>query len=49
MNNIRVTRPTLTAEEREKRMEAIKEAAVRLVVETEKQKRRENGKHHQGL
>lgn len=35
-----VNRPTLTAEEREKRMKAIRESAVRLVVETERQKRR---------
>lgn len=39
-NIITVNRPTLTAEEREKRMKAIREAAVRLVVETERQKRR---------
>lgn len=35
---IHVTRPELTAEEREKRMEAIKKAAVDLVVATEKAK-----------
>ena len=35
-----VTRPTLTAEERAKRMEEIKRAAARLIIETEKQKRR---------
>lgn len=40
MNIIRITRPVLTAEEREKRMAEIKEAAVRLVVATERQKRR---------
>ena len=38
MNNITVTRPELTPAERAKRMKAIKEAAVRLVVETEKAK-----------
>ena len=38
MNIITVTRPELTAEEREKRMEAIKAAAVKLVVETERRK-----------
>ena len=39
MNIITVTRPELTAEERAKRMKAIKEAAVRLVVATEKAKK----------
>ena len=34
-----VKRPNLTAEEREKRMEEIKRAAVRLVIETEKVKK----------
>lgn len=48
MNIIRVTRPTLTAEERAKRMEEIKQASARLIIATE-QKRRNNGKHHQGL
>lgn len=33
---IRVHRPELTAEEREKRMEQIKQAAARLVVATAK-------------
>ena len=37
---ITVTRPKLTAEERAKRMEEIKQAAARLVLETEKAKRR---------
>ena len=36
MNIIRVTRPDLTAKEREKRMLAIKQAAVKLVLATEK-------------
>jgi hypothetical protein len=40
VNTITVTRPELTPEERAKRMEAIKQAAVRLVLETEKIKRR---------
>ena len=35
-----IHRPELTAEERAKRMEEIKQAAVRLVLETEKAKRR---------
>ena len=35
---IRITRPELTAEEREKRMEAIKKATVDLVVATERKK-----------
>ena len=37
---VRVTRPELSAEERVRRMEEIKQAAVRLVLETEKAKRR---------
>lgn len=37
-----VKRPELTTEERAKRMEAIKQAAVRLVLETEKAKARRN-------
>lgn len=36
---VTVTRPELTPKEREKRMEAIKQAAIRLVLETEKVKR----------
>jgi hypothetical protein len=40
MATIIVTRPELTAAERAKRMEEIKQAAVRLVLETEKAKRR---------
>lgn len=35
---VTVTRPELTPEERAKRMERIKTAAVRLVQETERQK-----------
>lgn len=35
---IRVHRPELTAEERARRMEAIKDAAVRLIIATEQQK-----------
>lgn len=35
---VHITRPELTPEERAKRMEAIKQAAVKLVLETEKQK-----------
>ena len=37
---VTVTRPELTAEERAKRMEEIKQAAMRLVIETEKAKQR---------
>ena len=44
---ITVHRPELTAEERAKRMEEIKQAAVRLVLETEKAKRLKN--RHQNL
>ena len=40
MNVITVTRPNLTHEEKMKRLNAIKQAAKRLIVETEKQKRR---------
>lgn len=36
---VTVKRPELTAEERAKRMEEIKQAAVRLVLATEKAKR----------
>jgi hypothetical protein len=36
---VTVNRPELTAAERAKRMEEIKQAAVRLVLETEKAKR----------
>ena len=39
-NIIHVIRPQLTREEREKRVQAIKEAAVQLIVATEKQKRK---------
>lgn len=34
-----VTRPDLSPEEREKRMKAIKQATIQLIVETEKAKR----------
>jgi len=37
---VTVTRPVLTDEERAKRMEQIKQAAARLVIETEKAKLR---------
>lgn len=37
---VTVTRPELTPKERAKRMEEIKQAAVRLVLETEKAKQR---------
>lgn len=37
-NHITVRRPELTEEERAKRMEAIKQAAIRLVIATEKNK-----------
>ena len=37
---VTVTRPQLTPEEREKRMEEIKRAAYQYVLETEKLKRR---------
>ena len=39
---VTVTRPELTVAERAKRMEEIKQAAVRLVLETEKAKQRKN-------
>ena len=39
---VRVTRPELTAEERAKRMDTIKRAATRLVLETEKTKKRKS-------
>lgn len=42
-----IHRPELTSEERAKRMEEIKQAAVRLVLETEKAKRLKN--RHQNL
>lgn len=38
MATVTVTRPNLTEEERAKRMKAIKEAATRLVLATEKAK-----------
>ena len=38
MNVITISRPELTAEEREKRMREIKQAAIELVVATEKAK-----------
>ncbi len=40
MNTIIVHRPELTPEERAKRMAEIKQAAERLILETEKAKRR---------
>lgn len=39
MNTITVTRPNLTEEERAKRMKAITEAAIQLVIATEKAKK----------
>ena len=39
-NIIRVHRPDITPEERARRMERIKEAAVRLVLAYEKEKRK---------
>ena len=41
---IHIYRPELTAEERAKRMEAIKKAAVDLVIATERKKARENAR-----
>lgn len=35
---VRIHRPVLTAEERAKRLEEIKQAAIKLVLETEKSK-----------
>jgi hypothetical protein len=40
MTIVKVTRPELSAAERARRMEEIKQAAVRLVLETEKTKQR---------
>lgn len=40
MNTISVTRPVLTEEERAKRMEEIKQATIKLVLETERAKAR---------
>lgn len=42
---VTVIRPELTEAERAKRMEAIKKAAVRLVIETEKAKARKKQKN----
>ena len=42
---VTVTRPTLTAEEKAKRMEEIKQAAIRLVLETERAKKRKRKNH----
>lgn len=39
---VHITRPELTDEERAKRMEDIKQAAVRLILETEKNKAKGN-------
>jgi hypothetical protein len=44
MNTITVTRPVLTAEERAKRMEQIKQATVALVIATERAKKEKGGK-----
>lgn len=44
MNTITVIRPTLTEEERAKRMEAIKKAMVDLVIATERKKAEKNAK-----
>lgn len=44
MNIITVRRPELTPEERAQRMEAIKQAAVKLVLETERQKSKKGKK-----
>lgn len=38
-NRITVRRPELTAEERAKRMEEIKQAAIQLIIATEKNRR----------
>lgn len=40
---VTITRPALSPEEKAKRMEEIRQAAVRLVLETEKAKKRKNG------
>lgn len=40
MTIVRIIRPTLTAEERAKRMEAIKQATINLITATEICKRR---------
>jgi hypothetical protein len=42
MATITIIRPTLSAEERAKRMGEIQQAAVRLVLETEKAKAQKN-------
>jgi hypothetical protein len=42
MNIITVIRPELTAEERDRRMKAIQQAAVQLVLATERNKKRKN-------
>jgi hypothetical protein len=42
MNIITITRPDLSTEEKERRMEKIKQAAMRLVLETEKAKVKKN-------
>jgi hypothetical protein len=44
MNIITVTRPDLTPKERAKRMEAIKKAAVDLVIAAERKKARDNAR-----
>lgn len=40
---VNISRPELTPEERAKRMEEIKKAAVALVIATEKQKGKKHG------
>lgn len=42
---VTIHRPELTAEERARRMKEIKQAAVRLVLETEKAKKRNTMNH----
>ena len=39
---IRVHRPELTAEERERRMQQIKEAAVRLIIAAARERKEQN-------
>lgn len=39
---VTITRPELTPKERAKRMEEIRQATIRLVLETEKVKKRKN-------
>ena len=44
-NIIRVHRPTLSADERARRMEQIKTAAAQLIVAAETEKRKEDAHH----